>query len=132
MGEPTQVFWSDLAKDLEDPDFLREFIVESVRVRAIDQMMNQLEDARDEAGISKADLARSINAKPAAIRRLLSSKNTNPTLGTLSEVAAVLGYSVTLTPMTDVEQRAVSLPLRVGTTTAPSDTIRILTQERAS
>ena len=29
-------FWDDLAKDLEDPDFLRDYVVESMRIATID------------------------------------------------------------------------------------------------
>ena len=115
MGDPTKVFWNDLARELEDPEFLRDYIIESVRIQAIDRVMNQIEDARDQAGMSKAELARAINAKPAAIRRLLSAKSANPTIGTLSEIAAVLGYSVTLTPLSSEQKSNISIPLLEGT-----------------
>lgn len=114
MGDPTKVFWNDLAKDLEDPNFLRDYIVESVRIQGIDRVMNQIEDARDEIGITKAQLARAINAKPASVRRLLSSKKPNPTIGTISEIAAVLGYSLTLSPLSSQERSEISIPLRRG------------------
>ena len=76
--------------------------------------MNQLDDARESLGFSKAELARAVNASPASIRRLLSSKSTNPTLGTLSELAAVLGYSIDLVPLTARQLSEISLPLREG------------------
>lgn len=117
MSKATDVFWDDLAEELKEPEFLRDFIVESIRIRAIDNLMNQLELAREQAGITKAEIARSINARPEAIRRLLSNKSSNPTLGTLAEVAAVLGFEVSLTPLTR-DQRAITVALRDG---APSD-----------
>lgn len=119
MSDPTRAFWDDLVQNLEDPEFLREYIVESVRVESIDRVMNTIEDSRAMLGLSKSDLARAINANPATIRRLLSSKNSNPTLGTLTEVAAVLGYSITLTPLSRTEQQSISEPLRSGTTDDP-------------
>ena len=32
MGTSKGVFWEDLARDLEDPEFLREYVVESVHL----------------------------------------------------------------------------------------------------
>lgn len=29
-------FWDDLARDLEDPEFLREYVAESMRIATID------------------------------------------------------------------------------------------------
>ena len=84
-------FWDDLAHDLQDPEFLREYVVESMRIATIDLVVNALDDARESAGLSKADLARAINTEPATIRRLFASGLVNPTLGTLAEVAAALG-----------------------------------------
>lgn len=54
----TSAFWDDLAHDLEDPEFLREFVVESMRIATIDEVVNALDDAREAAGLSKAELAR--------------------------------------------------------------------------
>lgn len=128
MSRATQVFWDDLARDLEDPEFLRDYIVESIRIQAIDQVMAQIEEARDAIGISKADIARALNVKPAAIRRLLSTKNANPTLGTLAEVAAVLGYSVVLQPLDEDQQAEISIPLREGSSTDRLSTARRFAQ----
>lgn len=97
-------FWDDLARDLEDPEFLREYVVESVRIDTIDTIVNALDGAREAAGLTKAELARAIQKEPATIRRLLSSDNSNPTLGTLAEVAAALGLRIT--SRADLEGRA--------------------------
>lgn len=32
-------FWDDLARDLEDPDFLREYVAESMRIATIDRVL---------------------------------------------------------------------------------------------
>lgn len=34
------LFWDDLARDLEDPEFLREYVVESVRIATVDRIVN--------------------------------------------------------------------------------------------
>ncbi|MGH7910286.1 MAG: helix-turn-helix domain-containing protein [Candidatus Dormibacteraceae bacterium] len=110
---PSQ-FWDDLAEDLQDPEFLREYVRESVRIATIDQLVNALDQAREAAGLSKAELARAISAEPAVVRRLFSAGHVNPTLGTLAEVAAVLGMRVTLEPLPAEERKQVTRPLLEG------------------
>ena len=112
-------FWDDLARDLEDPEFLREYVVESMRIATIDQVVNAIDDAREAAGLSKAELARAIQKEPATIRRLLSSDNSNPTLGTLAEVAAALGLRITVEPIPKSERGQITEPLLEGRTADP-------------
>lgn len=114
MSSESSLFWDDLARDLEDPDFLREYIVASVRIVTVDRIINALNDAREDAGLTKADLARAINAEPAVIRRLFTGAHGNPTLSTISEVAAALGLRVTVEPLPAAEQKVVTRPLREG------------------
>jgi DNA-binding phage protein len=108
------VFWDDLARDLEDPIFLREYITESVRIATTDAIINALDDARESAGLSKAEVARTIGAEPATVRRLFSSTSANPTLGTLAEVAAALGLRISIEPLPTEDRDAVTEPLRTG------------------
>lgn len=112
-------FWDDLARDLEDPEFLREYVVESMRIATIDQVVNAIDDAREAACLSKAELARAIQKEPATIRRLLSSDNSNPTLGTLAEVAAALGLRITVEPIPKSERGQITEPLLEGRTADP-------------
>jgi transcriptional regulator with XRE-family HTH domain len=112
-AQPSQ-FWKDLAGDLEDPEFLREYVREYVRIATIDQLVNALDEAREAAGLSKAELARAISAEPAVIRRLFSSGHVNPTLGTLAEVAAALGMRVTLEPLPATDRRQLTMSLLEG------------------
>jgi DNA-binding phage protein len=112
--QQSEVFWSDLRNDLSDPEFAREYIAQSVRIRAIDAIVNELDSARATAGLSKAALARAINAEPANIRRLLSGQRHNPTIGTVAEVAAALGYRLTLEPLSEGERLLTTEPLRHG------------------
>lgn len=56
--EPSaRLFSDDLARDLEDPEFLREYVREqvrgSIRIAATGQIMNVLDDAREAAALSK-------------------------------------------------------------------------------
>jgi len=110
----TSAFWDDLARDLEDPEFMREYVIETVRIATIDAVVNALDDAREAAGLSKAGLARAISAEPAVVRRLFSASGVNPTLGTLAEVAAALGMRVTLEPLPTPERKTLTEPLLEG------------------
>jgi transcriptional regulator with XRE-family HTH domain len=112
-------FWDDLATDLEDPEFLRHYVVESMRIATIDRLVSELDEAREAAGLSKAELARAIGSEPATIRRLFASGHSNPTLGTLAEVASALGMQVTLTPLPAAERKKVTAPLLEGRSADP-------------
>ena len=119
MPTSGSAFWADLAQDLDDPDLLREFIMTSVRIATTDRLVNTLDEARKAAGLSKADLARTIGAEPATIRRLFTNGNRNPTLGTLAEVAAALGLQVTLTALPASARQHVTTPLLQGRSADP-------------
>jgi DNA-binding phage protein len=108
------LFWADLAEDLKDPEFLREYVVESARIATVDRMVNALDDARLAAGLSKAALARAVSHDPAMIRRLFSAGQVNPTLGTLTDVATALGMRITLEPLASHEREHVTEPLLEG------------------
>jgi transcriptional regulator with XRE-family HTH domain len=131
MASTRSTYWDGLANDVKDPEFLRSYIVESVRVSTIDQMVNDLEEARTGLGLSKAELARAIGADSAVIRRLLTLGHRNPTIGTVAEVAAVLGLKVALIPMTDEERGQVAEPLRAGAK-VPEELVRTFASARAS
>src|SRR5258708_13176938 len=93
------MFWQDLARDMQDPEFARAYVTESVRVAAVDAVIAELDSARVTAGLSKAALARAVGAEPAVIRRLFSMAGANPTLGTPAGLPAPLGLPVTLQPL---------------------------------
>lgn len=113
------VFWDDLAQDLKNPQFLREYVAESIRISTIDRVVNELDAAREAAGLSKAELARAINSEPATVRRLFSAGHVNPTLGTLAEVAAALGMRVVLEPLETEDRQQITEPLLEGSTSDP-------------
>ncbi|WP_306896788.1 helix-turn-helix domain-containing protein [Agromyces albus] len=109
------VFWEDLQEDLKDPEFVRSYVTHWVRIATTDAIVNALDDAREGAGLSKAALARAINADPSALRRLFAHGNrSNPTIGTVAELAAALGMRLTLEPMPDEDREATTRPLLEG------------------
>jgi transcriptional regulator with XRE-family HTH domain len=116
METGRSVFWDDLASDLGDPEFLREYVAESIRIATIDRIVNELDTARAAVGLTKADLARAISAEPATVRRLFSSNHVNPTLGTLAEVAAALGMRVVLEPLDTSDREQITRALIDGST----------------
>lgn len=91
-------FERDLRERMADADFRDAFERESVRIDTIDRLVNAIDEARVELGMSKADLARAIDADPAAVRRLLGDTQPNPRLETVAALAHAVGLDVTLTP----------------------------------
>ena len=130
MADVLTTFWDDLAEDLQDPEFLRTYVAESIRIETIDRLVNELDDVRAAGGLSKADVARAISAEPAVVRRLLSLNHRNPTIGTLVEVAAALGLRVTLEPMPDHELKEITEPLRSGVVADPGRLVRSMAARR--
>lgn len=112
MTSPS-AFWTDLHDRLQDdPEFASQYLLEWVRITTVDRLVNQLEAERQSLGLSKAGLARAIHRDPAAIRRLLSDAKGNPTVESISSVAAAMGFKLELVPMDKEEREAVSEPLR--------------------
>lgn len=104
-------FWDDHQAAMADAEYRHHFILESRRIAVIDSIVNDLDDIRERQGLSKAELARAIERDPAAVRRLLTAKQVNPSLGMITDLAAALGYEVVLQPMSEPDRDAVTRPL---------------------
>lgn len=117
MADEQSVFWDDLARDLEDPEFLREYVVESMRIATIDNLVNSLDEAREAAGMTKAELARAISVEPSVVRRLFSGAHMNPTVGTVAEIAAALGMRITVERLPAADRKTVTESLVQGRAT---------------
>ncbi len=81
---------------MKSASFAKNYAEARAEVDAIDGMVRALDDAREKSGLTKADLATAIDARPEVVRRLFTQKNPNPTLSTLIRLAAALGYRVEL------------------------------------
>jgi DNA-binding phage protein len=90
-----------------DPEFQREFELESLRIATIDNIIGALDAAREELAMSKADVARAIGGQGSVIRRLFSSDSVSPTLTSITEVAAAVGMRIVAVPMDPQEQQRV-------------------------
>lgn len=83
-----------LARRLEkDPEFRAEFERQRREIAQIDAVVRQLDELREEAGMSKAELARAIGKEPSSIRRFFTA-DVNPELKTVAAVADILGAEV--------------------------------------
>ena len=80
------------------PSFAKEHSEARAEIDAIDRIVRLLDQARDKSGMTKADLARAISAKPEIVRRLFTTSAPNPTLSTVIKLARALGYALTLVP----------------------------------
>jgi transcriptional regulator with XRE-family HTH domain len=98
-------FWDNLAQEMEDPEFRREFFLERLRISTIDDLIGNLDEARDELDLSKADIARALGAQGSVVRRIFSSDDASPTLATITELAAAVGMRVVTVPMSPEERR---------------------------
>lgn len=86
-------------EQMEDPRFARGYAQARAEIDAIDQIIRALDEARIETGLSKAELARLISARPEIVRRLFTSESANPTLGTIVKLASALGFRLELVPV---------------------------------
>jgi DNA-binding phage protein len=73
-----------------EPGFAEAYETERLKIAQIDRLVRALDDRREAAGISKAELARRADLAPEAIRRLFSIDNPNPTIATLTSIAQAL------------------------------------------
>lgn len=98
MPRPTKKTGLDkfFGEQMKSPSFAKSYAEARAEVDAIDGMVRALDAAREKAGLTKADLAAAIDARPEVVRRLFTQKDPNPTISTLIRLAGALGYRVEL------------------------------------
>jgi DNA-binding phage protein len=82
----------------KSPTFAAEFARVGAEIRAVDDLIRAVDAARLGVGMSKADLARKVSTTPAAMRRLLTSGDANPTFTTVLAVLEAVGLRFTILP----------------------------------
>jgi ribosome-binding protein aMBF1 (putative translation factor) len=100
MAAPLDTSYHDrrLARRLqEDPEFRAEFERQRRQIDQIDSVVRRLDELREAAGMSKADLARAIGKEPSSIRRFFTA-DVNPELKTVAAVADALGANLAVVP----------------------------------
>ena len=85
---------------MKAPTFASEYGRARAEIDAIDTLIRALDQARERSGLTKADLARQIQAKPEIVRRLLTDASGNPTMTTVLRVASAVGCHLELVPNT--------------------------------
>jgi len=85
-------------EQMADANFREGFEMVRREIDAVDRLVRALDAARMDLGLSKAELARKIGAKPAMVRRLFTADRANPTLVTVVKLADALGYDLSLVP----------------------------------
>jgi ribosome-binding protein aMBF1 (putative translation factor) len=88
-------------EQMEDPAFREGYERIRREIDSVDQLVRALDEARVRAGMTKADLARKISAKPEVLRRLFTVDAPNPTFSTIAKLADALGYALHLVPKKD-------------------------------
>jgi ribosome-binding protein aMBF1 (putative translation factor) len=83
---------------MKKPRFRAAYAKARREIDAVDEIVRALDAARIDSGLSKAELARAISAKPEIVRRLFTSSASNPTLATVAKLAAALGRKLELVP----------------------------------
>jgi ribosome-binding protein aMBF1 (putative translation factor) len=91
--------WEQIrARKLADPATRERYERTRRSVALIRQVLQTIDARREEAGLSKAELAERVGAHPSAVRRILTSEASNPTLKTVAELLDVLGLELALRP----------------------------------
>lgn len=93
------------AERMKDGEFSAAYAEAREGIDTVDAFMRSLEAVREEADVSKAELARRTGTRPEAMRRLLTTKTANPTLATVMSVARSLGYKLALVPASPRKHR---------------------------
>ena len=86
-----------LAGRMESPEFRAEYERSRREIDQVDSVIRQLDQLREEAGLTKAGLARNIDRDPASIRRLFTAK-ANPELMLVASIAEDLGADIRIVP----------------------------------
>jgi ribosome-binding protein aMBF1 (putative translation factor) len=89
----------------DDPEYRAEYERFRRQIEQIDRVVNALDELREGAGLSKAELARRIGKDPASVRRLFSAE-VNPELKTLAALADALDAEVTIQPRRTGKRRS--------------------------
>lgn len=91
--------WSRIrSRKLADPVARERYERTRQSVSSIRRVLQLVDAERERAGLTKAELAQRVGASPAAVRRLLTSEASNPTLRTVLDLFDALGLELSLRP----------------------------------
>lgn len=84
------------ARARKSKDFADAYATAKREITAIDAIVRALDDARERAHLTKAELARRSGMPAETVRKLFTAQGVNPELSTISRLAAQLGLRLTL------------------------------------
>lgn len=103
-----------LAARMQDSEFRDEYERARREIDQVDSVIRQLDELREEAGLSKAELARNIGRDPSSIRRLFTAQS-NPELLLVASIAEDLDTDVRVVPRTSTTKRSLDNAARPAT-----------------
>jgi DNA-binding XRE family transcriptional regulator len=83
---------------LADEDTRAEYERARSEIEQIDAVIRSLDELREDAGMSKAELARRVGRNPASIRRLFTAEQARPELPLIISIANALDASIEIKP----------------------------------
>jgi DNA-binding phage protein len=98
MPRPKTAFDKYFEKRMAKPEFARAYVDARAVIDSTDALVRALDEARLLGGLSKAELARRIEARPEVVRRLFTAHASNPTLETVLRLASALDFHLELVP----------------------------------
>ena len=96
MTRRRTLFDQDVEVWSSDEHFREEYGRARAEIDGVDQLIRALDGRRASLGLSKADVARAMQAEPSVVRRLFTAADSNPTVTTLIELTDALGLRVVL------------------------------------
>lgn len=81
----------------QDPEYRAEYKRARREIAQVDSVVRELDELREAAGLSKAELARHIDRNPSSIRRLFTQRS-NPELRLVAQIAEKLGADIRVVP----------------------------------
>jgi ribosome-binding protein aMBF1 (putative translation factor) len=102
-----------LAARMEDSEFRAEYERARREIDQVDSVIRQLDELREAAGLSKAELARHIGRDPSSIRRLFTAQ-ANPELLLVASIAEDLGAEVRIVPRAGTRRKQSAGPRRAA------------------
>lgn len=83
---------------MKDRAFAEEYIAARREIGTVDGLVRALDEAREQEGLTKAELAKRVGMKAEVVRRLFTTDEPNPTLDTVVKLASALNCSLDLVP----------------------------------
>ena len=81
---------------MKSPEFVEAHHEASAEIAATDEILRRLDEVREQVHMSKAELARRAGMPAETVRKLFTAEEMNPTVSTISRLAAELGLNLKL------------------------------------